>query len=146
MAGNSLTSASVNGEPTALIWTAVAAAAIVVVFALIVWRKGRPFADGDVFRASRLSAGNHLFPTQVLVTPTSVVQYTPRWIGRREETTHLAHIASVKIETGLLWSDVVIETSGGTDPIQCHGHRKGDAVAMKNLIERYQTDHYQKPR
>jgi hypothetical protein len=35
-------------------------------------------AEGDVFRASRLSAGNHLFPTQVLITPTSVVQHTPR--------------------------------------------------------------------
>ena len=81
-----------------------------------------------MFRASRLSAGNHLFPTQVLITPTSVVQYTPRWIGRREETIHMAHIASVKVETGMLLSDVLIETSGGTDPIACHGHRKGDAV------------------
>ena len=96
---------------------------------LVIWRKGRPFAPGDVFRASRLSAGNHLFPTQVLITPTSVVQYTPRWIGRQEETIHMAHVASVKIDTGLLLSDVLIETSGGADPIRCHGHRKGDAVA-----------------
>ena len=94
-----------------------------------VWRKGRPFAPGDVFRASRLSAGNHLFPTQVLITPTSVVQYTPRWIGRQEETIHMAHVASVKIDTGLLLSNVLIETSGGSDSIRCHGHRKGDAVA-----------------
>ena len=65
----------------------------------------------------------------MLITPTSVVQYTPRWIGRQEETIHMAHIASVKIETGLLLSDVLIETSGGTDPIRCHGHRKGDAGA-----------------
>ena len=107
-----------------------------------VWRKGRPFAQGDVFRASRLSAGNHLFPTQVLITPTAVVQYTPRWIGRREETIHMAHVASVKIDTGVLLSDVLIETSGGTDPIACHGHRKGDAARMKSLIERYQTDYY----
>ena len=95
-----------------------------------------------MFRASRLSSGNRLFPTQVLITPTSVVQYTPRWIGRREETIHMAHIASVKIDTGMLLSDVLIETSGGTDPIACHGHRKGDAVRMKALIERYQTDYY----
>jgi hypothetical protein len=105
--------------------------------------KGRPFASGDVFRASRLSAGNHLFPTQVLVTPTSVVQYTPRWVGRREETIHMAHIASVKIDTGALLSNVLIETSGGADPVVCHGHRKHDAVHMKDLIERYQTDYFQ---
>jgi hypothetical protein len=54
----------------------------------------------------------------------------------------MAHIASVKIETGMMLSDVYIETSGGTDPIACHGHRKGDATRMKELIERYQTDYY----
>ena len=123
-------------------WALAAGGAVVVVLGFWVWRKGRPFATGDVFRASRLSSGNHLFPTQVLVTPTSIVQYTPRWIGQAEETIHMAHIASVKIDTRMLFSDVLIETSGGTDPIRCHGHGKGDAVTMKNLIERYQTDYY----
>ncbi|MDO8794858.1 MAG: hypothetical protein Q7J25_09585, partial [Vicinamibacterales bacterium] len=107
-----------------------------------VWRKGRPFAEGDVFRASRLSSGNRLFPTQILITRTSVVHYTPRWFGRLEETIHMAHIASVKIETGMLLSDVLIETSGGSAPIVCHGHWKGDSTTMKDLIERHQTDYY----
>jgi hypothetical protein len=119
----------------------VAAAAIVFV-SWWVWSKGRPFATGDVFRASRLSAGNHLFPTQVLITPSTVVQYTPRWIGREEESIHLTHVASVKIDTHVLLSDVLIETTGGADPIRCHGHRKRDAVQMKALIERYQNDYY----
>jgi hypothetical protein len=143
----------VTGEQTWLGWlganppvawtigVAVLAAAIVIFW---VWSKGRPFAKGDVFRASRLSKGNHLFPTQVLITPTSVVQYTPRWIGRQEETIHMAHLSSVKIDTGLLLSNLLIETSGGSDPIRCHGHHKGDADAMKLLIERYQTEYYQK--
>jgi len=127
---------------SAWMWAAVAAAAFLVVFGLIVWFKGRPFAEGSVFRASRLSAGNHLFPTQVLITPTSVVQYTPRWIGRQEESIHMAHVASVKIDTKLLLSDVLIETSGGASPVKCHGHRKRDAVAMKSLIETYQSEYY----
>jgi hypothetical protein len=132
----------VTGEPDWLLWTVGAVAALVVMVGLVIWRKGRPFASGDVFRASRLSSGNHLFPTQVLITPTSVVQYTPRWIGRQEETIHMAHIASVKIETGVILSDVLIETSGGTDPIACHGHWKGDAARMKTLIEGYQTQYF----
>jgi hypothetical protein len=123
-------------------WALGAVIAIVGVVGLWIWRKGRKFAPGDVFRASRLSSGNHLFPTQVLITPTSVVQYTPRWIGKQEETIHMAHIASVKIDTGMLLSNVLIETSGGSTPIVCHGHRKGDAVTMKTLIERYQTEYY----
>jgi hypothetical protein len=121
----------------------IAAAAVVLLAALAVWLKGRPFANGVVFRASRLSAGNHLLPTQVLITPTNVVQYIPRWIGKQEESIHIAHVASVKINTGLVLSDVLIETSGGASPVRCHGHRKSDAVAMKALIERYQTDYYQ---
>lgn len=116
--------------------------AVLAILGLWVWRKGRPFAPGDVFRASRLSRGNRLFPTQVLITSSSVVQYTPRWIGKQEETIHMAHVSSVKIDTGLMFSNVLIETSGGADPIRCHGHRKGDAVKMKGLIERYQTDYY----
>ena len=122
------------------------AAILAIAFLLIVWlwRKGRPFATGDVFRASRLSAGNRIFPTQVLITPTSVVQFTPGWIGREEKTIHMAHLSSVKIVTGLLLSDVLIETSGGTHPIDCHGDRTGDAAAMKALLERHQTDYHQK--
>jgi hypothetical protein len=127
-----------------VIWVWVLAA-VVIPASLLVWiiqRKGRTFAPGYVFHASRMSAGNHLFPTQVLISPTSVVQYKPRWIGRQEETIHMAHVASVKIDTRLLLSDVEIETSGGSDPIWCHGHHKADAVKMKSLIEQYQTDYY----
>ena len=128
-----------------LVWwwgTAGTALGAAVLWLLIVWRKGRPFAPGDVFRASRLSRGNRIFPTQVLITPTSVVQYTPQWIGRQEESIHMAHIASVKIVTGLLLSDVLIETSGGASPIKCHGHHKRDAVRMKGLVESHQNNYY----
>ena len=124
------------------LWTVGGAAVTLLVLAGTIVRKGRPFSGGDVFIASRLSSGNHLFPTQVLISSASVVQYTPRWIGRQEESIHIAHIASVKIDTKLLLSDVLIETSGGASPIRCHGHHKGDAVRMKALIEQYQTDYY----
>jgi hypothetical protein len=123
-------------------WVVAAAAAVLLILIVWIWRKGRLFAPGDVFRASRFSSGNHLFPTQVLITPSSVVQYTPRWFGRHEETIHMAHISSVSIDTRMILSDVIIETSGGSDPIRCHGHRKRDAVQMKNLIERHQTEYY----
>ena len=131
-----------TGESAWIWWTAAAAAAVLVGLGVWVWRKGRPFTPGDVFRASRLSGGNHLFPTQVLITPSSVVQYTPRWIGRQEESIHMAHIASVKIDTRMILSDVLIETSGGASPIRCHGHGKQDADRMKRLIEQYQTEYY----
>jgi len=124
----------------------VAVAAVVVVLPLLFfWLKGRPFTSGDVFRASRFSTGNRLFPTQVLITPTSVVHYTPELVGRREQSIHMAHVASVSIDTNLLFSDVIIETTGGSTPIRCHGHRKKDAVRMKALIEQHQTAYYRQP-
>ena len=134
-----------SGESSVIWSVALVALALIAAPGAIVWRKGRPFAAGDVFLASRLSEGNHLFPTQVQISPTSVVQYTPRWIGRQEESIHMAHVSSVKIDTKLLLSDVLIETSGGSDPIRCHGHHKSDAVRMKTLIEQYQTDYYRRP-
>ena len=123
-------------------WAAIAAVGIAVIVLFVIWKKGRPFAKGDVFRASRFSAGNRLFPTQVAISPTSVVHYTPEWFGRLEHSMHMAHVASVRIDTNLLFSDVYIETTGGASPIKCHGHRKADALRMKELIERYQTEYY----
>jgi hypothetical protein len=117
-------------------------AALVLLVGYWIARKGRRFAAGDVFRTSRLTAGNRIFPTQVLITRSSVVHYTPQWVGKLEKTIHLAHVSSVRIDTGVLFSDVLIETSGGSHPIRCRGHRKGDAVRMKNLIEQYQTEYY----
>ena len=125
-----------------MLWTIAAAAIVVALLVYVVWRKSRPFAPGDVFRASRLSSGNHLFPTQVLISPTAVVHYTPQWFGHLEHSIHMAHVASVRVDTKMMFADVYVETTGGASPIRCHGHHKQDAVRMHQLIERYQTDYY----
>jgi hypothetical protein len=140
----------VDGRTETLIYGLLAALVVLALLPLFyAWRKGRPQsimttenAPAEVFRASRLSKGNRLFPTQVIITPQSVVHYTPQWIGKHEHSIHIAHVASVSIDTGLLFSDVVIETTGGTGAIRCRGHHKGDAVRMKQLIEQYQTAYY----
>src|SRR5215217_8513601 len=121
-----------------------AAVGIVLLLTFVMWVifRNLAFADGTVFRASRLSRGNRLFPTQVAVTPTSVVHYTPHWIGAHEHSIHMAHIASVRVDSSMLFADVFIETTGGTGGIRCSGHRKSDADRMKHLIERYQSEHY----
>jgi hypothetical protein len=122
-----------------------AVAAILLLLIFVIRQKGRPFASGHVFRASRLSSGNRLFPTQVQITPAAIVQYTPHWFGRSEHSIHVAHVASVRIDTGFLFSDVYIETSGGASPVKCHGHRKRDALEMQRLIEQFQSAYYRQP-
>jgi hypothetical protein len=127
-----------------LVAVLVVAVVLVLLLTFLMWVVFRnlPFADGDVFRASRLSRGNRLFPTQVAVTPTSVVHYTPRWIGAHEQSIHIAHIASIRVDSNMLFADVFIETTGGTGGIRCSGHHKSDADRMKHLIERYQSEYY----
>ena len=127
-------------DPLTLALAGVAVAVVAVVSFLL--GKSRRLHGDHVFVASRLSPGNRMFPTQVKLTPTSVVHHTPQWIGRLEQSINIAHVASVKVDTNLLFADVCIETTGGHNAIHCRGHHKGDAIAMKELIERFQTDYY----
>ena len=125
-----------------LIWLLGSGIVVLAVLGLVVALRGRRIAGDAVFQASRWSRGNHLFPTQVAISPTNVVHYTPQWVGRREHSIHMAHVSSVEIDTNLFFSNVVIQTSGGTDPVRCYGHHKRDAIEMKRLINEYQTAYY----
>lgn len=141
------TQPTLTDDPTSTLWwILLVLAAVVAAAALYFWFKGRRLPGSHVFRASRFSRGNFLFPTQVKVTQASVVHYTPELVGGREQSIHVAHISSVMIDRNLFFSDVLIDTSGGHNPVRCHGHRKRDAVAMKELIERFQSDYYSRPR
>jgi hypothetical protein len=128
-------------------WVYGIATAMLVIAALVVWmilRKSRRLPGEHVFQASRFSRGNRLLPAQVVVTRDSITLYRPQWIGKEEESIHISHIASIKIDTNLVFSDVFIETTGGHNPIVCHGHTKGDAVKMKKIIETYQSERFGK--
>ena len=129
-------------EPGVLVAVIAAVLVMIALAGYAVWRKGRKLPGEHVFRASRLSRGNRLFPTQVMITPQSVSHYTPEWFGRKEHSIHMAHVASVRIDTNLMFSDVVIESSGGTSTVVCHGHSKADAARIKEIIERHQSSYY----
>lgn len=91
------------------------------------------------FAASRWTKGNLFFPTWIVVNAQHVSRLKPRLFGSSEESIGIAQVASVRISTGVFWADIVIESSGGTDPITSHGHRKADAQRIRELIEGYQS-------
>lgn len=95
----------------------------------------------ETFQASRWTKGNRWFPTQIEVTETSVTRRKRSLFSHNEMTIHLSRVASVRIDTGLLWSDILIESTGGSDPLTSHGHRKQDALRIKELIEQALTRH-----
>jgi len=91
------------------------------------------------FVASRWTRGNLVFPTVIEVNDAAVVRRKRGWFGNNEMSIHLQRVASVHIVTGIIWSNILIESSGGTDPIASHGHGKADARRIKELIEASQS-------
>ncbi|HWF19360.1 MAG TPA: hypothetical protein VG754_08830 [Verrucomicrobiae bacterium] len=94
----------------------------------------------ETFQASRWTKGNVLFPTVIEVTDKAVVRRKRNWFSMDEMSMSIFKVASVHIKTGIIWSNILIESSGGTDPIQSHGHSKADAQRIKELVEAYQAD------
>ena len=99
----------------------------------------RPMSELRVFTASRLTSGNAIFPTRIDISPESVARIKPRLIGGSEDSIPIAKIASVSISTGLIFSSIRIESTGGATPIVSDGHYKGDALAIRDLIHEYQA-------
>ena len=93
----------------------------------------------EVFTASRWTKGNLFFPTRIVVNSLRVSRVKNRLFGSTEESISISQVASVKISTGVFWSDIVIESTGGTDPITSHGHRKADAIRIRDLVEGFQA-------
>jgi len=95
-------------------------------------------SSAETFTASRWTRGNRIFPTRLVVTPEHVLRVKPRWFGATEESIAIDKVASVQITTGFMWSEIRIDSSGGTNPITSHGHRKRDAQRIRTLIEQFQ--------
>jgi hypothetical protein len=92
----------------------------------------------EFFQASRFTRGNRLFPTIIEVSEKSVTRRKRSWFSRDEISVSIAKVASVHIKTGLLWAEIRIESSGGTDAMVSHGHSKSDALRIKERIEQHQ--------
>ena len=94
--------------------------------------------DNHVFTASRWTSGNRLFPVRIEVNPSRITRIKPRLLGSNEESVAIHKVASVNIQTGLIWSDIRIDSAGGSNPIVSHGHSKNDARAIRDRIEKLQ--------
>lgn len=88
----------------------------------------------STFVASRLSGNdNSLFPDKLEIDAVNVIYYKGTVIGYRSTVIARGNIASVHIGSGLLFADVVIETTGGRE-IRASGFKKGDARAIMALL------------
>lgn len=93
----------------------------------------------EKFKASRWTKGNFLFPTVIEVTDRAVIRHKRSFFNRDEIGISISKVASVHLKTGFWCADVLIESSGGTDPFTSHGHRKKDAQRIRELVEAAQA-------
>jgi len=93
----------------------------------------------EIFQASRWTHGNLLFPTIIEVTDRAIIRRKRSWFSHDEISIAMSKVASVHIKTGMIWSDILIESSGGSDPLASHGHRKADACRIRDLVETAQA-------
>jgi hypothetical protein len=91
--------------------------------------------SSETFQASRWTHGNFLFPTVIEVTNKAVVRRKRSWFSKDEISISITKVASVHIKTGIIWADILIESTGGSDPLASHGHKKADARRIRELVE-----------
>jgi hypothetical protein len=92
-----------------------------------------------IYKSSRITSRNHLFPTSLDVEGHQITYRKRRWFGSTEETINVDHIASVRSMHGMMFSSIEIESSGGVEPIVITGLRKGDARAIEQAIKANQA-------
>lgn len=92
------------------------------------------------YQSSRLTSGNALFPDEVIVADDGIHFIKRRMFGSNEEIISYGKIASVKVNSRVIFADITVETAGGSQPIFINGLLKNDAQEIKEAIRRYQTE------
>lgn len=83
--------------------------------------------------ASRLSENNALFPDKIEINADHVVYYKGAIIGYKTTVINRKNIASVRVRKGLLFADIVIESTGG-GTIVAKGFTRDDAKEIVRLL------------
>ena len=88
----------------------------------------------DTFTASRLSAGNKVFPSQIIIDNLSLTFKIPGLFSGSEKTIPFSKIASVDIDCPMIgFSTIIVETTGEGN-VRAHGFTKDEVKKMKELI------------
>jgi uncharacterized membrane protein YdbT with pleckstrin-like domain len=88
----------------------------------------------EIFIASRLTTGNRVFPSQIIVDQDSVTLKIPGLFSGNEKTIPYSRISSVNIISPLIgYSSINIETTG-EGSIQANGFTKSEVRRIKELI------------
>ena len=91
-----------------------------------------------VYRSSRWSRGNHLFPDSLTLSNDGLVFRKGRLFGSVEEHINYRAVASLRVKNGIFLSNLNVETSGGSQPVYINGLWKSDAREIQANLRTYQ--------
>jgi hypothetical protein len=90
------------------------------------------------FQSSRWTSGNLFFPDALVLAGDGIIFRKGSLLGSSEEHINYDSVASFRINNGILFSNVSIETSGGSQPIVVNGLWKSEAKEIQDTIRVFQ--------
>ena len=101
-------------------------------------------ADGFIrveektYQSSRWTAGNLFFQDALVLASDGIIFRKGNLLGSREEHISYNAVASFRINNGILFSNVLIETTGGSQPIMVNGLWKSEAKEIQDTLRAFQ--------
>ena len=86
-----------------------------------------------IFRISRITSGNTVFPITIVIDHHQFHCYKGNLIGGTKITVPRSGIASIRLYKGLFFSDLIIETLGGRI-LYLNGFSNSDGQRIYRLI------------
>ena len=93
------------------------------------------------FISSRWTPGNLYFPDMLTLDNDAIIYKKSAIVGSKEEHINYKSVASVKLKKGMIFADLIIETSGGSQSIIIRGLSNQDAHKASELIRKVQETH-----
>ena len=88
----------------------------------------------ETFIASRLTSGNKIFPSEIMIGQQGVTLKIPGLFSGNEKTIPFSRISSVDIVCPFIGYSTIIIGTTGEGSIQAHGFSKSQVVRIKELI------------
>ena len=90
--------------------------------------------EPKIYSASRLTTGNKIFPSKIILDANGVTFKVPSFFSGEETTIPYSRISSVNVDMPFVgFSTIIIETTG-EGKIAVHGFTKAEVKEMKELL------------
>ena len=94
--------------------------------------------EEKTYQSSRWTSGNLFFQDALILASDGIIFRKGNLFGSREEHISYNAVASFRINNGILFSNVLIETTGGSQPIIVNGLWKSEAKEIQDTLRAFQ--------